>query len=45
VLDGDVAEMRGVQQISDSLDNLRAGAIPADEAEDAPADAAAGADA
>ena len=46
VLDGDVAEMRGVQQISDSLDNLRAGAIPPEEeAEDAPADAAAGADA
>lgn len=45
VLEGDVAEMRGVQQISDSLDNLRAGAIPADEAEDAPADATAGADA
>lgn len=45
VLDGDVEEMRGVQQISDSLDNMRAGAIPADEAEDAPAGAAPGAEA
>lgn len=43
VLDGDVAEMRGVQQISDSLDNMRAGAIPADEAEDEPAGSAPGA--
>jgi hypothetical protein len=40
VLEGGVAEMRDVQQISDSMDNLRAGAIPRDEAEDAPADAA-----
>lgn len=43
VLEGDVAEMRGVQQISDSLDNMRAGAIPADEAEDEPAGSAPGA--
>ena len=41
VLDGGVAEMRGVQQISDSLDNLRAGAIPPDDAEAAPAAPAA----
>jgi hypothetical protein len=45
VLDGDVAELQGVQQISGSLDNMRAGAIPADEAEEAPAGPAAGAEA
>lgn len=36
VLDGEVAEMRGLQQISDALDPMRAGVLPPEEAEEAP---------